>query len=97
MTEEKIKPTVHYTHALGLIEVGRNATLQGVLDHPDKENVSAEHAFHPYYYVTTSRVASYNPETGDFETQNTKYVKVAMLESEFLASLKAPEGQVASQ
>jgi hypothetical protein len=39
------------------------------LDHPDTENVSNG------TFASTSTVLSYNPETGDFETKNTRYVQ----------------------
>lgn len=62
-----IKPIVHYKSLHGSIVVGQSATVFPV-DHPDAENVSNTTV------AFTSNVVSYSPETGEFETMNTRYV-----------------------
>jgi hypothetical protein len=68
MAKSKEKKVVQYAvtpHTS--IQVGMGALVSPV-DHPDTENVTnGLHAF-------TSEVLSYDTETGEFETLNTKYV-----------------------
>ena len=62
------KPVVHFVGEAFLLAGGvGGAFLDEVLDHP-----SLGHAFD----VRTSKVVSHNETTGDFETLNTRYVKV---------------------
>lgn len=61
------KPVVEYTPAgITTIEVGRAAYIH-VFGHPAAYLDKA-------HYVITSAVVSYNENTGDLETRNTKYV-----------------------
>jgi len=61
------KPTVQYKDdPFSMILIGRPAYIHPI-DHPS-DLVSNEGM------VKTSRVVSYDPETGSFETVNTKYV-----------------------
>lgn len=67
MTEEK-KPVVQYrVTPFQHIVVGDGAVVVPV-DHPDTERVTNGLA------ALTSEVLAYDPETGEFETKNTKYV-----------------------
>lgn len=64
----KKKATVHYAVTpFTNIVVGQRA-LVVPMDHPDTVNVP--NGFHAY----TSEVIVYNSETGEFETQNNRYV-----------------------
>lgn len=69
--EQQAKKTVKYLTGLGAqftrIAVGESAFIVPV-DHPDAENVTNGN------YAMTSRVQSYDAETGVFETLNTVYV-----------------------
>lgn len=62
-----LKPVVRYKPVGGTeIEVGYRARVIP-LDHPSPLIDNG-------YYASTSPVLSYDPETGNFETQNTRYV-----------------------
>jgi hypothetical protein len=63
------KPVVHYVGE-AFIKVGQSAYLDQTLDHPHLSNRAN------LFGVQTSRVISHDEATGDFETLNTKYVKV---------------------
>ena len=60
-----MKPTVHYTNCLGILEIGQSAIITPV-DHPDSANVSNKK------YALTSQIVSIG-EDGEFETVNTSY------------------------
>ena len=64
--KERVKPIVHYSSLIGGVEINYSATVV-VVDHPAKY-LNDE----PFIY--TSYVVSYDEETGEFETRNTKYV-----------------------
>lgn len=66
-----MKPIVHYKGLAFHIAVGRSATVFPV-DHYNQELVSNT------TFVHTSRVVSYDQKTGEFETQNTRYVPVTL-------------------
>lgn len=65
------KPTVHYQTLL-FVKVGSFALLYPV-DHP---NHLPEHKVSNNQEVTTSKVLSYDDQTGRIETLNTIYVPV---------------------
>jgi hypothetical protein len=95
-----MKPVVHYTDILYPIQVGLGALIDGVLDHPDQERVPAECAYEWDYAVTTSKVLWHDASTGDFETMNTRYVKVARIveeEQEETPSEPSPEVEAAEE
>jgi hypothetical protein len=61
------KPIVHYSVLWGgVVRVGRKATVLAH-DHPNT-NIP------PFSVVDTSTIVSFDEATGNFETQNTKYV-----------------------
>ena len=63
-----MKQIVHYDNFKPTtIVVGKCATVFPI-DHPDSVNVSNQ------VMVMTSLVLSHDPATGEFETQNSKYV-----------------------
>ena len=63
-----LKSIVHYyKNLMHDINLGGKAFIHPV-DHPDTERVSNT------TWVFTSKVISHDPDTGEFETLNTKYV-----------------------
>ena len=62
----KSKPVVQYATA-SFIRVGERADVVPV-DHPDTFNVTNGE------WASTSKVLSYDANTGEFETLNTRYV-----------------------
>lgn len=66
-----MKSVVRYKEvAPGFIHIGLSATIIP-LDHPNPNGLVTNGEV-----AHTSRVVSYDPNTGDFETMNTKYVRV---------------------
>lgn len=70
------KPVVHYTFQHDDIEEGKRAYIGGVLNHYIPGNVR-----YGANFVTTSKVVKVDQATGDFETLNTRYVKVVAPDS----------------
>jgi hypothetical protein len=62
-----VKPIVNYIKEGAIIIVGQNAIVV-TLNHPSVGLVT------PGHIALTSKVVAYCEESGDFETENTRYV-----------------------
>ena len=63
-----MKKIVHYDTSKGVMQHSSGGILLWPIDHPDTNWVSNAS------YVLTSRMISQDLETGEFETENTRYV-----------------------